>query len=325
MDNTILPYREQIHSSDESDSSDSSEEGNLLTNNIGILYNGSQINDERFMNREKVEDYNIQRNKFFTPQLSKFRLLIDSKNIKHSENYNTSNYTIHFKGQNHHNKTSGFTIYNNVIGFKFIQGIVPNSLYQIHKNNKKIKFTINSGNPISIELIEGKYTFEELGDHLQNRLNNGFKVTSDIIINKYTIQNNSPFQLLWEESEGYSYYLFGFENKNINSNQLLSNNFIISTIIPQQSNHFVDLVIPEIPHIACKKNSVGKNVIERIPLGETGKITTYTNENGNLDNYFYPINLSKLNIQLYEDTSDLFYECQNANNSFEFEITIMNY
>ena len=64
MDNTILPYREQIHSSDESDSSDSSEEGNLLTNNIGILYNGSQINDERFMNREKVEDYNIQRNKF---------------------------------------------------------------------------------------------------------------------------------------------------------------------------------------------------------------------------------------------------------------------
>ena len=30
--------------------------------------------------------------------------------------------------------------------------------------------------------------------------------------------------------------------------------------------HFVDLVIPEIPHIACKKNPLGKNLVERIPV-----------------------------------------------------------
>lgn len=324
MNNTVLPYTEHTDSSDESDSSQSSEEGNLLTNNIGILYNGSDIKNQKFMNMENVEDYQNKRNKLFTPQLSKFRLLVESKNIEHTENYNTSNYTIFFKGNNQLNKTSGFTTYNNVIGFKLIQAIIPNATYQIHKNNKKIKFTINSGNPINIELIEGKYTFEELGDHLQTRLSNGFTVVNDVIINKYTIQNNSQFQILWKDSEGYAYNLFGFENKNINSNQLLSNNFIISTIIPQQSNHFVDLVIPEIPHIACKKNSIGKNVIERIPLGESGKITTYKNDY-NLDNYFYPINLHKLNIQLYEDKSELFYECQNSNNSFEFEITIMNY
>ena len=46
--------------------------------------------------------------------------------------------------------------------------------------------------------------------------------------------------------------------------------------------------------------------------------------NDNLDNYFYPININKLTIQLYEDTSDTLYDCQNNDNSFEFELTILN-
>ena len=96
MDNTILTYDIQTDSEEESNSSDSSEEGNLLTNNIGVLYNGGNPNEERFMNQEKVQDYNLQRNKLFTPQLSKFRILIDSKNIDHSNDHDTSNYTIHF-------------------------------------------------------------------------------------------------------------------------------------------------------------------------------------------------------------------------------------
>ena len=64
-------------------------------------------------------------------------------------------------------------------------------------------------------------------------------------------------------------------------------------------------------------------MIERIPLGKSGEINEYINDY-NLDNYFYPIKLSKLTIQLYEDSTDMFYKCQNADNSFEFEITILN-
>lgn len=331
MDNTVLPYKDQIDSSDESDSSDSSEEGNMLTNNIGVLYNGSDIKDERFMNREKVEDYQIQRNKLFTPKLSKLRLLIDSKNIDHSSDHNTSNYTIKFKGQDHLNKTSGFSTYNNVIGFKFIQSIIPNSVYQVTPNNNTINLIISS-NVYPIQLDEGKYTFEEIGDHLQNKLNTNphganFTVVSNPVTMKYTIESNNQFSIDWEQSFGYAYNLFGFTNSVYDSSQLvppLNIHTIISDNIPQQSIHFVDLVIPEIPHIACKKNSYGKNVIERIPLGEGGSLREYTND-CNLNNYFYPINLSQLTIQLYEDKSDLFYECQNANNSFEFEITILNY
>ena len=132
MDNTVIPYTLQTDSEDESNSSDSSEEGNLLTNNIGVLYNGGNVKDERFMNQEKVGDYQDHRNKIFTPRISKLRILIDSKNIDHSSDHNTSNYTIHFKGGNMTNGTSGFSSYRKVIGFKFIKAIIPNSIYQIN-------------------------------------------------------------------------------------------------------------------------------------------------------------------------------------------------
>ena len=325
MDNTILTYDIQTDSEEESNSSDSSEEGNLLTNNIGVLYNGGtpnggNLNEERFMNQEKVQDYNLQRNKLFTPQLSKFRILIDSKNIDHSNDHDTSNYTIHFKGSNHSNQTSGFNSYDKVIGFKFIKAILPNSLHQINNNNNKLSYQLSGVSETEITLDNGTYTFEDLGSHLQTKLGSGFTVTPNTTTYKYTITHSSTqFKLLWTNSTGYSYRLFGFLNQNTDFALTHS-----SDNIAQQNVHFIDLVIPEIPHVACKKNSVGKNVIERIPLGESGSVFEYTNET-NLDNYFYPINLSKLNIQLYEDTTDLFYDCQNADNSFEFEITILNY
>ena len=71
MDNTVVPYAIQTDSDEESNSSDSSEEGNILTNNIGILYNGGNNKDERFMNQEKIEDYQNHRNILFTPEIEK--------------------------------------------------------------------------------------------------------------------------------------------------------------------------------------------------------------------------------------------------------------
>ena len=99
---------------------------------------------------------------------------------------------------------------------------------------------------------------------------------------------------------------------------------VTSDNVVQQSVQFVDLVIPEIPYIACKRNSVGKNLIDRIPLDcEQGSIMYYSSDI-NLENYFTPVNLNSLTIQLYEDTTDTLYDCQNNDNSFEFELTILN-
>ena len=68
----------------------------------------------------------------------------------------------------------------------------------------------------------------------------------------------------------------------------------------------------------------GKNIIDRIPLDEGSGNLVYYSSDINLDNFFYPININKLTIQLYEEKSDTLYDCQNNDNSFEFELTILN-
>ena len=318
MDNTVLPYEDQIDFSDESDSSDSSEEGNLLTNNIGVLYNGSDIKDKRFMNREKVEDYEIIRNKYFTPEIRKIRLMIESKNVTQDSGKDTSNYKINFEN-NTSNSTSGYGNFDNVIGFRLMRANIFNSLYTLNENNKNVSI---HGHSITLTL--GTYTFKELGDHLQDRINattglTGFVVESNTLTYKYNISSGSSFTIEWASVEGYSHRLFGFNNENI-----LGSSSYDSDNVVQQSNQFVDLVIPEIPYIACKRNSIGKHLIDRIPLDcPQGSIMHYSNDY-NPVNYFTPINLNSLTIQLYEDTTDKHYRCQNNDNSFEFELTILN-
>ena len=71
MNNTVIPYTIDTDSGEESDSSNSSEEGNLITNNLGVVNKKFIIKDERFLNQEKVEDYQNHRNKLFTPEIDK--------------------------------------------------------------------------------------------------------------------------------------------------------------------------------------------------------------------------------------------------------------
>lgn len=318
MDNTVLPYRDQIDSSDESDSSNESEEGNMLTNNIGVLYNGSDIKDERFMNRERVEDYQIIRNKYFTPEIRKIRLMVESKNITQESERNTSNYKINFENSTS-NSTSGYGNFDNVIGFRLMRANIVNSLYTVNENNRNVSI-----NNVSVTLTLGTYTFTELGDHLQDIINavtglTGFVVESNTVTYKYKISSSSPFTIEWASVDGYSHRLFGFNNENISGSSSYDSGNVV-----QQSNQFVDLVIPEIPYIACKRNSIGKHLIDRIPLDcPQGSIMHYSNDD-NPVNYFTPINLNSLTIQLYEDTTDKQYRCQNNDNSFEFELTVLN-
>jgi hypothetical protein len=331
MDNLVIPYKTDKLSSDESSSSgeySSDEENNLLlTNNIGIYHNTFDTKNVKFMNMNNPEEYEKIRNKYFTPEILKIRLLIDTKNLSHDSTHNTSNYTIHFN-KNDNNNSGGYDVLTNVIGFKLIKAIIPNSTYQVNNNNKNI--IINHDNTdISINLNIGSYTFEELGDELVNQLLSAtgktFTIEKDLLTFKYTLSwtHSESFYIKWLNSIGYSHRLFGALNVNDGSD-ITSNTVTFPNVI-QQNNHFVDLVIPEIPYISCKKNPVGYNIIDRIPLDEnSGTMIYFVNDDINYDNYFHPIILNKLTIQLYEDTHQNFYECQNNDNSFEFEITILN-
>lgn len=349
MDNVIIPYQE-INDTSSENTDDSSDNDELykhkFSNNIGIHYNNFN-NQDKFFDQEKVQEYENIRNKYFTPEISKIRLLLNSKILKHHnispENHNTSNYTIYFEGDdssNNINNTTDLGNINNVIGFKLIKATIPNTIYTINGSNTRIHFQWEGPPPVPdangiitlpiffVDLIPGKYTFTQLGDHLKTLLNNisgteagigSFNVLSDINTYKYTILNQvQRFKINFQSADNELWKRFGF----LKSVTEFNNNHVSHNVV-QQTIHFVDLVIPEIPQIACKKNFYNKNVIDRIPVNETsGSLVHYENED-NLDNYFYPINISKLNIQLYEDGKKI-YDCQNGDNSFEFEITILN-
>ena len=134
MDNTIIPYTDVEESSGESldDSDENDEHSHLLSNNIGIHYN-KFVKDGNFINMEDHHKYESIRNKYFTPEITKIRLMIESKNIAYvsGKERNTSNYTIRFEN-NQVNSSSGYGNFNNVIGFRLIKANIFNSLYTVN-------------------------------------------------------------------------------------------------------------------------------------------------------------------------------------------------
>ena len=310
MENTF----EKIESSSESESSSSEEE---------------EINYEKqtyFMDMTSPGKYEENRNKLFTPEVSKIRILIDSKNITHTSNHDTSNYTVLLDdGDTTTNNTAGFQNYTNVIGFKLIKAIILNTIYQVTSNNNTINFNYGGSNKVST-LTPGAYTLDELSDQIKTQMNDSvsgtpFTVTvDDVTTYKYRIQSSASTFYFLKSS---AWRLLGILNMDEEASAATGDKTLPNVV--DHSIHYIDLVIPEIPYIACKHNMGSKSIIERIPLNvDAGSIISYTPEQNNSDNYFYPINLSKLTIQLYEDTNNSFYDCQNADNSFEFELTILN-
>jgi hypothetical protein len=123
--------------------------------------------------------------------------------------------------------------------------------------------------------------------------------------------------------------LFGFQPKvsltNSTGGTFENKAAIFSNKMPDLSSQYVDLVCPEIPSIGCKRNSFGKEIIERIQLNTGhGEYIHYDapRDESQVQNYFSPIRLHRLTIQLYASNNE-FYDTQNSDNSFEFEITMV--
>lgn len=321
-------------SSSSSDESDNEYNQELLTNNRGVLYDSLHQNDI-LLNQRKASEYDDIRNRYFTPELIKKRILVDSKNVQHTNTHSTSNYTVYLDGDsdtNISNLTGGFSKYRNVIGFRLIQAMLPNTTYQINENHNQILFKITLSGveyPLTAVMSVGSYTFQGLALIFQNALNAEvstlgitFTVTPNTTTYKYEISwdTSATLLFLWNDSPGHPHRLLGALN--INETEYVPSPMNLPHVV-DHSFHYVDLVIPEIPYLACKENISGKHIIDRIPLNEpSGMIVSALPYND--INYFQPITLDKLTIQLYEDTSGLLYDSQNADNSFEFEIVMLN-
>ena len=269
-----------------------------------VKFNANQIKNKEYLDFKK---------NLFTKDIIKKSILVDSISA-YQEGQKTSNYTVNFGGSN------SPEVYKNVIGFRLVNAIVPYTVYTVNDNNKNV--IIDS---TSFDLVPGSYTFTQLGNHLQTQINasalSGYTVVSDTTTFKYTISHSSSFTIKWSEVSGYSYRLFGFEKEDTSG----STNTYTSTYSIDHSIHYADLVIDEIPSIACKMSSKGKQIIARIPFNNSsGGLVYYRSPEGELQtsNYFYPMKLSSLSIKLFDDNGNE-YDSNNGDNYFEFEITIV--
>ena len=155
---------------------------------------------------------------------------------------------------------------------------------------------------MTITITPGQLTFKEIANVLKQNLNSSISAASGsfnvIPTNNtfyYTISADNNFTINFTDG---SKNLLGFSQDNVSGSSTYT-----SDKHPDQTKHFVDLVIPEIPSIACKMGSK-KQVIDRIPLNsETGSLVYYRSPEAELQthNYFYPMKLNSLNIQLYEN------------------------
>lgn len=118
--------------------------------------------------------------------------------------------------------------------------------------------------------------------------------------------------------------LFGFLPKETSTEIVNGIPIMFSNRLLDVSSHFVDLVIPEIPSVACKRNSSGRDIIERIQLrAGHGEYLHYRTAESDLNPvYFNPMKLHRINIQLWAQNNEL-YDTNNSDVSFEFEITML--
>ena len=354
----------------------------------------------RFSNMVKTEKYEKYRNKLFTPDIIKKKIVVDSHNYFQADNnFNTSNFDVLFDFERKSGDsssslvTTNYDIYNNVISFKLLKTTIRTPPYNVNKTNNIIRYKIKGDETIyKITINPGQYEVGELANVFQkynqryhasqgeaNTLNiksqysqyveysdpdivmgDDFEPSQNITTAGVTstprtfkvsfLDNSTTLNLPSSESDRnlksliykFEYFnpsnedviilwdydnitrgaarLFGFLPKETETENLI----MFSNRLLDVSTHFVDLVIPEIPSIACKRNSSGRDIIERIQLraGHGEYLHYRTAESDLMPIYFNPLKLHRINIQLWAQNNEL-YDTNNSDVSFEFEITML--
>ena len=318
-------------SEDEEYSSDSS--GDIpQNNNIGQFYKfpKNDMKDERFMDQSLVSTYEKVRGELFSKQIVKARLFVDSSNYSSVANFDSSNYVATFDSV------------KSVIGFSLKKAYIRVPQYNVNTTNNIVKFKTEDETIHIITIRPGYYNVTELATAFQEISDTkAQRVDSKPLT--VTYYNSNPSAITAGES-GMIFKLvhgsnikFLWNNNNITKGaaKLLGFNSIESSSYmkthhsdkpPDFSQHHVDLCIPEIPDMACKRTITrtgnGRNIIDRIPLTcSAGSYKHYEPDNFAV-NYFTPIKLDKLTIQLFTDNDEVF-DSQKTENSFEFEVTIL--
>jgi len=294
----------------------------------------SDADNEYFDNHLHKDDYLNNRNKLYEKDTINKFLLIDTQCMR-KDNLNTSNFKYDLSNSSDTNTIS----LNNeqyIIGFELIRANISNQINNINSTNNKIIYRINgSDTDIQLELDIGKYTYSNASDSFTNGIysylseditysvnaSDQLSILYNSIKHEYTITNINgiSIEIKWGNDNTSKKTAKTFGYRPVTSE---ANPSHISTISPDIDNHFIDIVIDEIPSISCKMNSRSQKVIERIYMNnKSNEMYMYEIELSDT-NYFYPMSLNKLSIKIYDDTGEI-YDCNNRDVSFEFKIIIL--
>jgi len=325
-----------------------------------LLFNKLQKNDKvlqlllshtiKYLKKDKYSDKQLldrlNKDSLFNKDYETIRILVDTHNIinKNANSFIPGNYVFDLVSSVN-NSTGGLGRYKNVIGFRLIKAIMPNAAYIIDDTNNIIIYEADSAvdgsekKVITLTLIQGYYTIDNLINAFPSTLgpqtdaldNDNMMLSSNITYNstthKFTFKcynTLTDFYFNWQTNSTTikAAKLFGFIIDGPSTTDSISSH--TSDIVPDMSIHYTDLVVDEIPYIACKNNPDGNHVIDRIPLNvEYGSNILYEPYRDQYQNYFLPISLNKLTIKLLEPINNHYYNPQDTDHSLEFEITMI--
>jgi hypothetical protein len=299
---------------------------------------------DKYGNKQLLDRLN--KDSLFNKDYETVRILVDTHNIikKNTNSFNPGNYVFDLDSGTD-NITGGLGRYKNVIGFRLIHAIMPNAAYIVDETNNIIVYEADSAVPgsqkevVTLTLISGYYTLDNLinalpsslGDNTTTSDNDNMIIRSTVTYNstthKFTFQcnnNSTSFYFNWNTNSitRKSAKLFGFYVDGPSTTSSATSH--TSDFVPDMSIHYTDLVVDEIPYIACKNNPSGHHVIDRIPLNiDYGSNISYEPYRDPYQNYFLPISLNRLTIKLYEPIHGHIYNPQDSDHSLEFELTLI--
>lgn len=273
----------------------------------------------------------MMNDKLINKDIEKVSVIVDTDDLSYSGSTQSrsvsGNANFDYKIKFDENGFGG--VFNNVIGFRLKKAILRNNPILINGDNSTIE--TNNGVFTLISSNYGFYTGSSWATLLTGANWHKDGVASAVVItgigtatfdsatNKLFFSSDANFDFTTHKE---SARLLGF-NPGTDPGNLSAG--VLTPFPIDLSNHYLDVVVPEIPSIACKRTASGKNVVERIPMTVAPGATQYfACDPADLQstNYFFPIKLSEITIQLYTDNNNIL-SATNEQSSFEFEITML--
>lgn len=233
------------------------------------------------------------------------RLVVDSMFRDHSQYPNPNDYYFVFDDD-----------INDVCSAKLISVDIPFSTYIINKYFNKLWMTVNNGPEVIINLTQGNYNTQTLGDMIATKLQEtfptaNFEVTYSPLLDSYTFSANTSFSIHFLKKNNSLDTLLGFRKENYTS---------IDNIIkaPFRCNfHYNNYIVMCI-------DSFDMNKSNNKPLNKSFAVITNKDTVINIsDSYeiiknFNPAipRLPKIHITFYDRYGNL-YDFQNMDHRFE--------